>query len=49
MIGSGPFETFDGGVHGLTGSGEGTGGQYFDLLRVSNFGTSVNDFLSGLL
>ena len=46
-IGPGLFETLDGSVHGLSGGGEGTTGQYFDLLHVSNFGASVDDFLLG--
>ena len=49
MVGSGLFEAFDGGVHGLAGHGEGAGSQHFNLLRVLDFGASVDDFLSGLL
>ena len=43
------LETFDGGVHGLAGSGKGTCGQYFDLLCMSNLRACVDDFLSGFL
>ena len=48
MIGSGLLEVFDGSVHCLLGGGEGATGQHFDLLGVSDFGASVEDFLSGL-
>jgi hypothetical protein len=48
VIGSRLFETLDGGIHGLSSGGEGATGQHFDLLSVSNFGTCVDDFLSGL-
>ena len=48
-IGSCLFDSVDGGIHCLSSSGEGTGGQYFHLLGVPHFGTSVDDFLSSLL
>ena len=48
-VSPGLLETFNGGVHGLAGSGEGAGGQHLDLLCVSDFGARLNDFLSGLL
>ena len=48
-VGPGLFEAFDRGVDSLAGGGEGTSGQHFDLLCVSDFGTSVDDFLSSLL
>ena len=45
----GLFETIGGCIHRLSSGGEGTGGKYFDLLRVSDASASVNDFLSGFL
>ena len=48
-VGSGLFEVFDRGVHGLSGGGEGAGGQHLNLLRMSDFGVGIDDFLSGLL
>ena len=47
-IGSCLFEALNGGVHGLSSGGKGAAGQHFDLLRMSNFGTCIDDFLSGL-
>jgi hypothetical protein len=47
MISSGLLETLNGSVHCLSGSGEGTAGQHLDLLCVSDFSASVDDFLSG--
>ena len=46
-IGSGLFELLSGGIHSLSGSGESARGQSLDVLRVMNFGASVDDFLSG--
>jgi hypothetical protein len=43
------FEALGGSVHHLAGSGEGAGGQHFDLLRVSNFGACLDDFLTCFL
>ena len=43
------FKAISGHVHCLSSSGEGAGGEYFDLLRVSDASASVNDFLSGFL
>ena len=43
------FETIRGLIHRLSSSGEGTGGKHFDLLRMSDTGTGVNDLLSGFL
>ena len=47
-IGSGLFEAFDGSIHGLSCGSKGAAGQHLDLLRVLDFGASVNDFLSSL-
>ena len=49
LVSPGLFESVDGGVHGLSGGGERTGSQYLDLLRVSDGGAGINDFLSGFL
>ena len=49
MIRSSLFEAIRGGIHCLSSSGEGAGGEYFDLLRVSDASASVDDFLSSLL
>ena len=43
------FETIGGFVHRLSGSGEGAGGEYFNLLCVSDASASVNDLLSSFL
>ena len=48
-VGPGLFKAFSGGVHSVSGGGEGTSGQHLDLLGVSDFGTSVDDFLSSFL
>ena len=48
-IGSGLFETLDGSIHGLSGGCKGAGGQYLDLLCVSDFVAGVDDLLPGLL
>ena len=48
-IGSGLLEAFDRGVHRLSSSGEGAGGQHLDLLCVSNFAMCLDDFLARLL
>ena len=48
-ISPGLFETLGRSVHGLSSSSKGAGGQHLDLLCVSNFGASVDDFLSSLL
>jgi hypothetical protein len=47
VVGSGLLETLNGGIHGLSGGGEGTAGQHLDLLCVSDFGAGVDDFLLG--
>ena len=49
VIGSSLFEAIGRGIHGLSGSGEGTGGQHLHLLGVSDFGVGVDDLLLGLL
>ena len=46
-ISSGLLEPLGGGIHCLSGSGKGTRGQRFDVLRVTDFGVSVDNFLSG--
>ena len=46
-ISPGSFEPFSRGIHGLSGSGEGARSQRLDMLRVTDFGTSVDNFLSG--
>ena len=43
------FEAIRGFIHRLSGSGEGTGGKYLDLLRVSDTSVSVDNFLSGVV
>ena len=43
------FEAISRCIHRLSGSGEGTGGEYFDLLSVSDASASVDDFLPGFL
>ena len=48
-IGSRLFKTVGGGVHGLSSSGEGAGGQHFHLLGMSYFGAGIDNLLSGLL
>ena len=48
-IRSGLFKTIRGLIHRLSSSGEGTGGQHFDLLRVSDTGTGIDDLLPGFL
>ena len=45
-ISPGLFETTSGFVHSLSGGGEGTDSQQFDLLRVSETGAGINDLLS---
>ena len=45
-IGSGLLESFGGGIHGLSGGGESTCGQRFDMLRVTYFSASVDNFLA---
>ena len=47
-VSSGLLETIGGGVHGLSGCGEGTTSEHLNLLGMSNFGTGVDDFLSSL-
>ena len=47
-VGPGLLETLNGSVHSLSGGGEGTTGQRFDSLGVSDFGTSVDDLLLSL-
>ena len=49
MVGSGLFKAFNRGVHGLVGGGKGAGGQHLNLLRMSDFGVRIDDFLTGLL
>ena len=49
MVSTSLLETLDGSVHGLLGGGKGAGGQHLDLLCMSDFGASVDDFLSGFL
>ena len=46
---SGLLEAVGGRIHCLSSGGEGAGGEYFDLLRVSDASASVDDFLSSLL
>ena len=41
------FESRCGGVDCLSSGGEGTRSQHFDLLRMADFGTGIDDFLSG--
>ena len=48
-VSPGLFETVDGGVHGLSGGVECTGGQYLDLLRVSDGVAGIDNFLSSFL
>ena len=44
-VSPGLLESFSGGVHGLSGSGESACSQRFDVLHVTYFGTGVDDFL----
>ena len=48
-VSSSLFEAFNRSVHGLSGGSEGASGQHLDLLGMSDFSVSVDDFLSGLL
>ena len=47
VIGPCLFESCGGGIHGLSSSGEGTGGQHLNLLGVVDLGACVDHFLSG--
>ena len=40
------FESLNRRIHSLSGGGESAAGQHLDLLRVSDFGLSVNNLLS---
>ena len=46
---SGLLEVISGCIHHLSGRGEGTSGEYLDVLCVSDAGTSIDDLLSGFL
>ena len=48
-VGSCLFESVDRGIHGLSSSGEGAGGQHLHLLGMSYFGAGVDDLLSDFL
>ena len=45
-IGPGLLESLGGGVHSLSGGGEGACGQRLDVLSMVNFGACIDDFLS---
>ena len=46
-ISSGLLKSLGGGIHDLSGGGEGTRGQRLNVLRVTDFGAGVDNFLSG--
>ena len=46
VISSRLFESLHRGIHGLTSSGKGAGGQHLDLLGVTDFGPGIDHFLS---
>ena len=46
-VSPGLFESVDGGIHSLSCGSEGAAGQHLDLLRMADFGPSVDDFLLG--
>ena len=48
-VSSSLLEMLHRGVYGLSGGGEGAGGQSFDLLCVSNFGACFNYLLACFL
>ena len=46
VISSGFLESFSGSIHGLSGGGEGACSQRLNVLRVADFGASVDNFLA---